>query len=352
MTQLILRRLGSAILTIVLASLLVFLAIQALPGDVAQQILGRDATAESIAKMRAELGLDTPVLLRYLHWLFGAVQGDFGTSMVSGEPVGPTLLVHFRNTLLIAIPTVLISVTLSILLGVFAGLRRNKWEDHSISLISLVAMSIPEFMMGALLVLAFAIGLPLFPAVVLDGPSATVPELLPSIWLPVIVLSLAMAAYVIRMTRTSTIDVMTSDFITTAQLKGLRESRVVLRHALPTAMLPTLNVVAINIAWMLGGVVVVENIFNYPGMGNLMLEAVFNRDLPIIEAVAVVSATVYVACNLAADLTAMLLDPRQRLAKGSKRTAKATTSDAGSPPSALGPAAGSRPTATGEGIQP
>ncbi|MDO5743339.1 MAG: ABC transporter permease [Micrococcaceae bacterium] len=352
MTQLILRRLGSAILTIVLASLLVFLAVQALPGDVAQQILGRDATAESIAKMRAELGLDTPVLLRYVQWLFGAVQGDFGTSMVSGEPVGPTLLVHFRNTLLIAIPTVLIAVTLSILLGVFAGLRRNKWEDHSISLISLVAMSIPEFMMGALLVLAFAIGIPLFPAVVLDGPSATVAELLPSIWLPVIVLSLAMAAYVIRMTRTSTIDVMTSDFITTAQLKGLRESRVVLRHALPTAMLPTLNVVAINIAWMLGGVVVVENIFNYPGMGNLMLEAVFNRDLPIIEAVAVVSATVYVACNLAADLTAMLLDPRQRLAKGSKRKAKATTPAAGQPPGTTGPAAGSRATATGEGIQP
>ena len=343
MTQLILRRLGSAVLTIVLASLLVFLAIQALPGDVAQQILGRDATEESIAKMRSELGLDTPVVLRYIQWLFGAVQGDFGTSLVSGEPVGPTLLLHFRNTLLIAIPTVLIAVTLSILLGVIAGLRRNKWQDNSISLISLVAMSIPEFMMGALLVLAFAIGLPLFPAVVLDGPGAAVAELLPSIWLPVIVLSLAMAAYVIRMTRTSTIDVMTSDFITTAQLKGLRESRVVLRHALPTALLPTLNVVAINIAWMLGGVVVVENIFNYPGMGNLMLEAVFNRDLPIIEAVAVVSATVYVACNLIADLTAMLLDPRQRLAKGSKRQTSKTNDNV--------PATGSQATATGEGIQ-
>ena len=178
---------------------------------------------------------------------------------------------------------------------------------------------------------------------VLDGPGATVAELLPSIWLPVIVLSLAMAAYVIRMTRTSTIDVMTSDFITTAQLKGLRESRVVLRHALPTALLPTLNVVAINIAWMLGGVVVVENIFNYPGMGNLMLEAVFNRDLPIIEAVAVVSATVYVACNLIADLTAMLLDPRQRLAKGSKRQTSKTNDNV--------PATGSQATATGEGIQ-
>ena len=136
MTQLILRRLGSAVLTIVLASLLVFLAIQALPGDVAQQILGRDATEESIAKMRSELGLDTPVVLRYIQWLFGAVQGDFGTSLVSGEPVGPTLLLHFRNTLLIAIPTVLIAVTLSILLGVVAGLRRNRWQDHRVAIVS------------------------------------------------------------------------------------------------------------------------------------------------------------------------------------------------------------------------
>ncbi|MGB9033896.1 MAG: ABC transporter permease [Paeniglutamicibacter sp.] len=331
MPLLILRRLGSAVLTIVLASLLVFLAIQALPGDVVQQILGRDATPEAVAQMRSELGLDTPVFLRYVQWLFGALQGDFGSSLVSGEPVGPNLLLHFRNTLLIAVPTVIISVTLSIVLGVVAGLRRGKWADHSISLISLLAMSIPEFMVAALLVLAFAVGIPLFPAVVLDGPQATLAQLLPSIWLPVIVLSLAMAAYIIRMTRTSTIDVMTSEFITTAELKGLRRARVVMRHALPTALLPTLNVVAINIAWMLGGVVVVENIFNYPGMGNLMLEAVFNRDLPVIEAIAVVSAAIYVACNLLADLTAMALDPRQRLRPRARRRAGAGSGPKASP---------------------
>lgn len=341
MLLLILRRLGSAVLTIVLASLLVFLAIQALPGDVVQQILGRDATPEAVAQMRGELGLDTPVFLRYVQWLFGALQGDFGTSLVSGEPVGPNLLLHFRNTLLIAVPTVVISVTLSIVFGVVAGLRRGKLADHSISLISLLAMSIPEFMVAALLVLAFAVGIPLFPAVVLDGPQASLAQLLPSIWLPVIVLSLAMAAYIIRMTRTSTIDVMTSEFITTAELKGLRRARVVMRHALPTALLPTLNVVAINIAWMLGGVVVVENIFNYPGMGNLMLEAVFNRDLPVIEAVAVVSAAIYVACNLLADLGAMALDPRQRLRQRTRRGTGA------------GPAASaSQATATVEGTKP
>lgn len=322
MLLLLLRRLGTSVLTILLASFFVFFAIQALPGDVAQQILGQNATEDAVQQMREDLGLDTPVLIRYGQWLLGAVQGDFGTSLVSGEPVGPTLLLHFRNTLLIAVPAVLISVTLSLFLGVVAGLLRDRWADHGISMLSLVAMSIPEFMVAALLVLAFAIGIPVFPAVVLDGPSASVAELLPSIWLPVIVLSLAMAAYIIRMTRTSTIDVMASEFVATAHLKGLSRSRVVIRHALPSALLPTLNVVAINIAWLLGGVVVVENIFNYPGMGSLMLDAVFNRDLPTIEAIAVLSALIYVACNLIADLTALGLDPKQRGKRRPRRSAR------------------------------
>ncbi|GAB3530920.1 ABC transporter permease [Arthrobacter tecti] len=312
MLTLILRRLGTSILTILLASFFVFFAVQALPGDVAQQILGQNATPEALAQTRERLGLDTPVWIRYWEWLLGAVQGNFGVSLVSGEPVGSTLLLHFRNTLLIAIPAVLISVTLSLLLGVVAGLLRDKWADHGISVLSLIAMSIPEFMVAALLVLAFAIGIPVFPAVALDGPTASIPDLIPNIWLPVVVLSLAMAAYIIRMTRTSTIDVMASEFVTTAKLKGLSRKRIVFRHALPTALLPTLNVVAINIAWLLGGVVVVENVFNYPGMGALMLDAVFNRDLPTIQAIAVLSALIYVVCNLAADLTAMALDPRQR----------------------------------------
>lgn len=341
MLTLLIRRLGTSVLTIVLASFFVFFAIQALPGDVAQQILGQNATPAAVAQMRQDLGLDTPVLVRYGHWLLGAVQGDFGTSLVSGDPVGPTLLLHFRNTLLIAVPTVLISVTLSLLLGVVAGLLRGKWADHSISVLSLVAMSIPEFMVAALLVLAFAIGLPVFPAVVLDGPAASIPELLPNIWLPVIVLSLAMAAYIIRMTRTSTIDVMAAEFITTAELKGLSRRQVVVRHALPTALLPTLNVVAINIAWMLGGVVVVENIFNYPGMGALMLDAVFNRDLPMIEAIAVISATIYVVCNLAADLTAMALDPKQRIRKRPRRAAARPAVPVAVPVSIAGVSSGS-----------
>jgi peptide/nickel transport system permease protein len=308
----VLRRVGIAVLTVVLASLFVFLAVQALPGDVAQQLLGQNATPDAVKQLRESLGLDQNVWLRYGQWLVGAAHGDFGTSLVSGEPVAPTLFTAFRNSMLLAVPAMLVGVTLSLTLGVVAGVRRGRPTDRVISIVSLVVMSVPEFMVATVLVLLFAIGIPLFPAVVLRGSDATVAELLPTIWLPIIVLTLAMAAYIVRTARSSTIDVMASEFVTTAELKGLTTRRVVWKHAVPSALLPTLNVVALNVAWLLGGVVVVENVFNYPGMGKLMLESVFNRDLPTIEAIALLSALIYVVCNLAADLVALALDPKLR----------------------------------------
>jgi peptide/nickel transport system permease protein len=309
---LVARRVGTALLTVLLASFLVFFAVQALPGDVAQQLLGQDATPDAVAALRETLGLDQNVWARYGQWLLGASHGDFGVSLVSGAPVGPDLLIAFRNSMLIAVPAMLVGVTLSLTLGVIAGVRRGRPSDHAISLISLIVMSVPEFMVATILVLLFAVAIPVFPAVVLRGDSATIAELLPAVWLPVIVLTLAMAAYIVRTARSSTIDVMASEFVTTAELKGLTTRQVVWRHAVPSALLPTLNVVALNVAWLLGGVVVVENVFNYPGMGKLMLESVFTRDLPTIQAIAVVSALVYVVCNLAADLIALVLDPRLR----------------------------------------
>jgi peptide/nickel transport system permease protein len=315
-----LRRLGIAVLTVVLASLFVFLAVQALPGDVAQQLLGQNATPEAVQQLRTTLGLDDNVWLRYLQWLAGAAHGDFGTSLVSGEPVAPTLLTAFRNSMLVAVPAMLVGVTLSLALGVLAGVRRGRATDRVVSTVSLLVMSVPEFMVATVLVLLFAIGLPVFPAVVLRGSDATVAELLPTVWLPITVLTLAMAAYILRTARSSTIDVMASEFVTTAELKGLTMRRVVWKHALPSALLPTLNVVALNVAWLLGGVVVVENVFNYPGMGKLMLESVSNRDLPTIEAIALLSALVYVVCNLAADLVALALDPKLRTRQRRGRT--------------------------------
>lgn len=312
MTAMILRRLGSMLLTVLLASFLVFFAIQALPGDVATQVLGQDATPEAVARVREQLGLDQPVLQRYLDWLGGMVTGDFGDSMVSGEPVAGALWRSARNTLLIAVPTMVLGMVLSVVLGVVAGLFRNRGADHTISVVALIGMSVPEFVTATLAVLLLAIAVPIFPAVVLEGRAAEVGDLLPTIWLPVLVLSISMAAYIIRITRAGVVDAMASEFVTTATLKGAPRRTVVLRHALPTALLPTLNVLAMNIAWLIGGVVVVEQIFNYPGLGTLMIESVHNRDLPIVQAIAVLSAIVYALANLAADVAAMGLDPRQR----------------------------------------
>ena len=313
------RRLVSAVLTVFLSAVLVFAAVQLLPGDVATQVLGQDATPEAVAALRDQMDLNRPAAVRFLDWIAGAVRGDFGISPVSGEPVADLLWPHLRNTMLIAVSTVAVAVTSSVVLGGVAGLYRDRWPDTLISALTLIGMSIPEFVMATLLVLLLSITVPVLPAVVLDEATAPVADLLPAVVLPTIALSVVMTAYIVRMTRTSVIDVMASEFVTTARLKGLSTPRVVVRHALPSALLPTLNVIAMNVAWLVGGVAVVENVFNYPGIGQLMLESVHNRDLPVLQAIAVISALVYVLCNLAADLGAMALNPRLRTGGGSRR---------------------------------
>ncbi|MFE4534141.1 ABC transporter permease [Streptomyces scopuliridis] len=313
------RRVVSALGTLLLSSVLVFLAVQALPGDVATQVLGKDATPSAVAALREKLSLDQPAWERYTEWVKGALHGDFGVSLVSGKAVGGEVAQYLGNSLLIALVTVLFAVTGSLVLGVVAGLYRDRWPDHLISTVSLVGMSVPEFVVATVLVLAFSVALPLFPAVVLYGPGATTGQLLPAVWLPAASLAVVMAAYIVRMARTSVIDVMASEYVTTARLKGLSSWRVVTRHALPSALLPTLHVIALNVAWLIGGVAVVENVFNYPGIGKLMLSSVQNRDLPVIQAIALISAVVYVLCNLAADLGAMALNPKLRTRGGRAR---------------------------------
>jgi peptide/nickel transport system permease protein len=306
------RRIGAALGTLVLSSALVFLAVQALPGDVATQVLGKDATPDAVAALRAKLKLDQPAWERYADWIRGALHGDFGISLVSGKAVGGEVSAYLGNTALIAVITIVFAVTGSLVLGILAGLYRDRWPDHLISTVSLVGMSVPEFVVATFLVLCFSIALPWFPAVVLYGPEASAGQLLPAVWLPALALAVVMAAYVVRMTRTSVIDVMASEYVTTARLKGLSTWRVVSRHALPGALLPTLHVIALNVAWLAGGVAVVENVFNYPGIGKLMLSSVQNRDLPVIQAIALISAVVYVVCNLAADLGTLALNPKLR----------------------------------------
>ncbi|GHG59914.1 ABC transporter permease [Sinomonas cellulolyticus] len=310
--RLVLTRLGWAVATVLLSVILVFSAVQSLPGDAATQILGQNATPEAVATLRAQLGLDRSPLARFGSWLGGALTGDFGTSLVSGQPVGPEVGRALLNTALLAGTTIVLGFTLALVLGLVAGLFRNRWPDSVISTVSLVGMSLPEFIVATLLVLLFSITIPIFPAVVVAGRDAGIGELLPSIALPALSLTIVAAAYIIRMMRTSVIDVLETDFVRTATLKGISPARLVGRHIIPSAILPTLNVLAMNIAWLIGGVVVVESIFNYPGMGTLMIQSVQSRDLPTILLIAVLSAVTYVVCNLLADIAAMLLNPRLR----------------------------------------
>ncbi len=314
----VLPRLGWALATILLSTVLVFAAIQALPGDAATQILGQNATPEAVATLRKQLGLDQSPVERFISWLGHALTGNFGTSLVSAQPVGPEVGHALLNTSFLAGITILVGFSLALVLGLVAGLFRDRWPDSLISTLALVGMSIPEFIMATLLVLAFSITIPIFPAVVVAGQNATISELLPSMTLPSLSLMFVASAYIVRMMRTSVIDVMETDFVHTARLKGISQSRLVIKHVVPSAILPTLNVLAMNVAWLIGGVVVVESIFNYPGMGSLMITSVQSRDLPTILLITVIGAVAFVICNLLADLAATLLNPRLRYPRNSK----------------------------------
>ncbi|USQ81704.1 ABC transporter permease [Ornithinimicrobium faecis] len=312
MARLIAIRLGTGLITLFLAAFLVFFAVQALPGDVAEQLLGQNATPEAVETLRQQLGLDTNVWARFVEWLGNAVTGDFGESLVTGESVSATIWGAFGRTLLIAVPAMVVGIALALLLGVWAAARRGSRTDSSISVLALVAMSIPEFVVATVLVLLFAILVPVFPATVLSGPDATLGELLPAVVLPALTLVISMTAYILRAMRSSTIDGLATEYATTATLKGVPRRTVLWRHVAPTALLPVLPVISINVAWLLGGVVVVESVFNYPGLGKLMIDSVSTRDLPVLQAIAVLSALVYVTANLVADLLALAADPKQR----------------------------------------
>lgn len=314
MARAILLRLASAVATLFLAAFFVFFAVQALPGDVAQQLLGQNATPDAVAALREKLGLDTNVWGRFVSWVGHAVTGDFGTSLVSGESVSREVWTAFSHTLLLAVPAIVVGILLTLVLGVVAGSRRGTASDSTISVLALVAMSIPEFVIATVLVLIFAIALPLFPAVVLGGRAADLSELVPAAVLPALTLVISMAAYIVRAMRSSTIDGLASEYALTAELKGVPRRRVLWRHVVPSAILPVLPVISINVAWLLGGVVVVESVFNYPGLGKLMIDSVSTRDLPVLQAIAVLSALVYVSVNLLADLLSLVADPRQRTA--------------------------------------
>jgi peptide/nickel transport system permease protein len=316
MVALVGRRFVLAIVTLFIISLIVFLGVEALPGDAATAYLGQSATPESLDALREEFGLYAPIHERYLKWLGGFLQGDLGTSMVRRNPVSEVIGNQLRNTVVLALAAAIVGIPLAIFLGVIAGLARDKWPDIFVSTSSIIGMTLPGFVTATILIYIFAIRLEWFPAITLVPTDASIGELLPNIVLPIITLTFIMVAHILRMVRTNMIDVMTSDYVQMARLKGVPERRIVFRHALPNAMLPTINVVAITLAWLLGGVAVIETVFNYPGIGKLMVNSIGDRDFPTIQAIAIVLAFVFITVNLAADLLTLVLNPRLRTARG------------------------------------
>lgn len=316
MLALIVRRLLLSVVTLMIVSVVVFAVTELLPGDWATAYFGREATPERLERLRAELGLDLPATERFANWFGRAVRGDLGSSLSRKEPVVGVIAFRLRNSLLLGGVAGLIAIPVALALGVIAGLTRGRRADVSISTISLIGMSLPEFVVGTVLIFAFSIKLPIFPAVTIVRSDTTFVEFLPNIVLPAATLAIVWVAYVLRMVRTTMIDVLASEYVEMATLKGIPRARVVIRHALPNALLPTINVIALMMAALLGGVVVIETVFNYPGVGRLLVTAIRARDVPLIQGIAITVAVMYVTINLVADLLTTSLDPRLRSLRG------------------------------------
>jgi peptide/nickel transport system permease protein len=309
----ILRRLGFMILTIILTSLIIFTVTQLLPGDIARIILGREAGEAAIQALREELGLDRPLPIQYLSWLGNFISGDWGQSFSTNLPIRVLVLERLRNSLMLAGLSFVLAVPLSILLGVIAGLNEGKTVDNVISITSLSVVGLPEFVTGLLLIQVLAFNLRLFPANSSIQPGAGFFEALPQLVLPALTATLVLLAYVARLTRAGVLEELKQSYVRTATLKGLPRRTVIIRHVLRNALLPTITVVAISVGWLISGLIVIENVFNYPGLGRLLTFAIDRRDLPLLQAVTLVTVLGFSLANLVADLLYAYLNPRIRL---------------------------------------
>jgi peptide/nickel transport system permease protein len=312
MLRLIVGRTLLSLLTLLLVSGVIFVILEVLPGDVASRILGRDATPETLALVRAQLHLNDPAVERYLRWLGGMASGDFGTALTSSRPITRILAPRIFNTVLLAGYAFLIYLPLAVVPALIQAIRRDRPLDHTLSVVTLVLLSMPDFLIATLLMIGFVVTLQLLPAISLVDQSSSAIQSFRAMTLPAITLAIVMAVYAVRMLRDNLIEVLGSDYVRMAELKGLPRRAVVLRHALPNALVPTLNVTALNLAYLIGGVVVVEKVFSYPGFGSLLVDSLQLRDVPLIEATVLIAAAVYVGANLLADIGAILLNPRLR----------------------------------------
>lgn len=321
--KILLQRLALGLLTLFVVSIVIFIAVNLLPGDFAELILGQGATPESVASIRTDLGLDQPMVVRYFQWLLRAVQGDFGVPLsqlmfqtnlggVSDVTVLDQIAPRFANTMFLATVTAVIAVPVAVTLGVLAALFRNTVFDRVTNIATLSSISSPEFFMAYILILFLAILNPIFPSLSNVSPDLPFGERLEKTMLPALTLTLVVTAHMMRMTRAAIINLLASPYIEMARLKGLSPMRVIVKHALPNALAPIINVIALNLAYLITGVVVVEVVFVYPGIGQLFVDSVKIRDIPVVQACCLIFAAAYILLNLMADILSILSNPRLR----------------------------------------
>ena len=325
-SKIILQRLGLGLVTLFVVSIVIFTAVNLLPGDFAQSILGQGATKDAVEAIRKDLGLDQPFFVRYLDWLSGAVRGDLGTSFAAANfssfvgsdagsglgTVAQTIAPRFENTMFLAGVTAMIAVPLAVFLGVLAALYRETIFDRAANIFTLSSISSPEFFLAYVLILVLAVLNPILPSLsnIFDGMSFS--ERLERTLLPSLTLPLIVTAHMMRMTRAAIINLLASPYIEMARLKGISPMRVIVKHALPNALAPIINVIALNLAYLITGVVVVETVFVYPGIGQLFVDSVKLRDIPVVQACCLIFAGAYILLNLAADIMSILSNPRLR----------------------------------------
>jgi peptide/nickel transport system permease protein len=313
MLRYIVRRLGFLALTLLVTSLIVFAVTQFLPGDVARVILGREAGEAALEALREELGLNDPPQVRYFRWLGDFVRGDWGRAYSTNSEILPVVLARLRNSLMLAATTLLVAVPASVALGVLSGLNEDRAVDNLISVGSLAVVGLPEFVTGVALIGVLAHRYRILPANSSIRVDASFAEALPMLVLPSLTASLVLVAYIARLTRAGVIQELKHNYVRTAVLKGLPWRTVVAKHVLRNALLPTITVIAISFGWLISGLIVIENVFNYPGLGRLMVFAIDRRDLPLMQAVTIITVVAYAVANLTADLLYAYLNPRIRL---------------------------------------
>jgi len=300
------------LLTLIIISLLIFLGVELLPGDVAETILGQSALPETVEAFRRELKLDLPAHTRYVTWLGDFLKGDFGNSLANKRPISELIGWRFSNTIFLATAAAVIAVPLSIILGLLAALYRNTLFDRVISMVTLSTISFPEFFVAYILIALLSVQIIIFPSISNINEQMSLLEKIHAIFLPCLTLTLVVVAHMMRQTRAAIINIMASPFIEMARLKGINRARVIVLHAFPNALSPVINVVAINLAYLVVGVVVVEVVFVYPGLGQLLVDSVSKRDIPVVQASGLIFATIYIGLNLLADVLSIISNPRLR----------------------------------------